>query len=253
MGISKSVVTVSAVGFALIFGGGAYVLKNINSLAKPVTERIVSEALGVRVSIGGMDISLQDKRVGVSNIRIANPRGFSKPNAVTIESAQVTIGDLKQGLIDLKAIDVSGTNVFLEVKETGTNLQALKNGMKKSETKPDAEPLKVIIRRFALDRAQLHPSVTLIGQQDLKAVAVPPIVLKGIGAKENGVVAADAAQQVIRPLIQIFSKSAGSAGFYDGLSSDVLKDLGASQIKAVQDQITNEVDKIGAGLKGLFQ
>ena len=65
MTVSKSVLTVSSLAFVLIFGGGVYVLTQINELAKPLTEKIASDVLGVAVTIGEMDIRLKERRVFV--------------------------------------------------------------------------------------------------------------------------------------------------------------------------------------------
>ncbi|MEM7651140.1 MAG: hypothetical protein AAF204_03535 [Pseudomonadota bacterium] len=252
--VSKSFFTVSAVAFALMFGGGVYVLKNLNILAKPITERIASEALGVSVNIGALDIRLQEKRVGVSNIRIGNPTGFAKPHAITIDRADIALKGVSKTLLDFETVDVAGTSVFLEVQKGTTNLHSLKKGIKggKAQEKAD-EALKVILRNFALRGGTIYPSVTLIESQDLKPVNVSPIVLRGIGVRENGVLAHEAAAQVVKPLIDTFSKDAGNAGYYQGLSSDALKEIGAGQMDQIKTRINEEVDKLEEGIKNLFQ
>ena len=251
---SKSILTFTTLAFALMFGGGIYVLTQIDKLAKPMVERIASDALGVRVSIGAMVISLPEKRVDVVNIRIANPPGFSKPHAVTIENAQVALNNVAEKLIDFKGISVNGTQVFLEVKEGGTNLHALKKGIKGADPQAaEEDPLKVIIRRFALNNTQLNPSVTLLSESDLEPIVIAPIVLNNIGVKENGLVAREAVAQIMAPLLQTFSRAGGDAGFYQGLSGDALKEMGMGQFDQIKTQVQDEVDKIGAGLKSLFE
>lgn len=234
-------------------GGGVYVFLNLNTLAKPVTERIASETLGVRVSIGSMDIALQDKRVSVSGIKIANPRGFKKPNAVTIDQVSITLASISKELIRFKDISVGGTQAYLEVTEKGTNLQALQKGIK-VQPKPEGKAdIKVIIDRLAVRKAKLNPSVTLLAQQDLQSVDVPDVTLRAIGKKENGVLASEAIAQIAPVLLKSFSKAAGNAGFYQGLSKDTLKELGAAQVKGVTDQISKEIDAVSGKLKGLFK
>ena len=252
---SKTFLTMTTVAFALMFGGGIYVLSKIDTLAKPMTERIASEALGVRVTIGAMTISLPEKRVDVMNVRVANPPGFSKPYAITVDNTRIALKNVASNLIDFEGIGVSGAKVFLEVNKDGTNLHALKTGMKGADTdaEPEEDPLKVIIRHFVLNNTQLNPSVTLIDSQDLKPIQVAPVELKGIGVKENGILAREAVAQIMEPLLKTFSNAAGDAGFYQGLSPEALKEIGVSQIDQIKTQINEEVDKIGEGLKKLFQ
>ena len=253
MTVSKSIITTSAMAFALMFGGGVYVLTQLNTLAKPVVEKIATQALGVRVSISVMDISLKEKRVDVGGIRIANPDGFSKPYALTVGNVQVGLRSVSEGLIDFENIDVRGADVFLEVKTDTTNLHTLKSGMKGAQDAPsDKEPVKVIVRRFTLEEAQVNPSVTLLAEQDLNSVKVAPVRLNGIGVKENGILAREAVTQIMAPLLETFSQAAGDAGLYQGMSPDALREMGVGQVEILKDQILKEVDDIGAGIKKLF-
>lgn len=243
----------------LIFavGGAGYVLYNLNTLAKPISERIATKAIGTRVSIGNMDIALKDKTVTVSNIRIANPPGYKKPHAITIDAITIALNSAGKELVNFKDIKVSGTNAYLEVTPNGTNLQDLQKRMKagKSNTKT-SKAIKVIIDRIATSKATLHPSITLLGEQDLKPITIPALNLRGIGKKQNGVLAEDAVKQIMTPLLKSLSKSASGAGFYKGLSADTLKDIGEGQIKSVKDKIGKELgvdtDQVTKGLKSLF-
>lgn len=253
MTVSKSILSVSALSFALIFGGGIYVLQHLNTLAKPVSERIASQALGVPVHIGALNISLQDKLATVSDIRISNPPGFSKPHALTIESVQIGLNSIGQKLLDFKTINSTGAQVYVEVKNNTTNLQTLQAGIKgASDTKTAEDPLKVIIREFGLQDVQLNPSLTLIGDKDLDAVQISPILLRNIGTQENGVLARDAVAQIMKPLLKDFTSAAAGAGFYQGLSQEALESLGISQGQILKNQVQDEVNKIGDKVKGLF-
>ncbi len=246
---TKSAMTFTAVAFALLFGGGVYVLMNLSQFAKPMSERIASEAIGVNVSIGSMDISLKEKTVSVGNIRVDNPPGYKTPYAIEIADVVLGLNSASQTLVDFRAIDVSGVEANLEVTPSGTNLLTLKNMVaqrKLDKDKPVENAIKVIIESLNLRDMRVNPSVTLLSGQELKSVSVPPLNLQGIGKKQNGVLAQDAVAQVMSPLLKSMSEAAGQAGFYEGLSSDALKDLGQSQI----DQVT---DKIESGLKGLFE
>ena len=127
----------------------------------------------------------------------------------------------------------------------------MKKGLKGSSGQ-EKDALKVIVRRFALNGAQLNPSVTLIGEQDLAPVKVAPVILTGIGVKENGLLARDAVAQIMAPLLQSFTTAAGDAGLYQGMSAEALKEMGVGQLDQIKTQVQQEVDKIGEGLKKLF-
>lgn len=248
---SKSFLTVGSVALALMFGGGAYVLYHMNTLAKPVVERIASKTLGVAVTIESMEIELEKKSVKVSNVRIANPPGFSKPHAVTIDLATVSLDKVERKFVGFRTINVRGTTAYLEVKPDGTNFHALQKNLEKGGGSSGS--LKVAIGRLFILGTRLRPSVTLLEEQNLSPVRVADIKLQDIGTKENGVVAGEAVRQVMEPFLAALAKSAGSAGFYEGLSTDMLKEIGAGQATVIKETIDNEIDKVTDGIKTLFE
>ncbi len=246
MTTTKSILTVSSIAIAMMFGGGVYLFMHLNTLIKPHIERMASQSLGAKVSIGNLDVAIKDKKASASDIRIANPAGFKKPYAVTIKSANITLEALAQTLVTINAIEVNGVETHLEVKETGTNFQALQKGMQPAKPLGEGEePVKVIIKRFALDGATVNPSVTLIQAQDLKPVSLGPVVVNNIGVREGGVLPGEAAKQLVNPVLTAAAKAAGEAGYYQGLSPDVLKEMGINQLKGLTDQI-------GDKIKGFF-
>lgn len=267
MTIAKPLITIASLMIAAIFGGGVYLMMNMDSLAKNLTEKIASDALGVAVNVGTMDINLQERSVSVGGLTIANPEGFEKPHALSISTINVALDSISQKLIHFKNIDVKGTNVFLEVQPNGTNLLAIHKGMtkksadKKQNTKEkktteqspaNAKNIKVIIDQFAFASAQLDPTITLVSTQDLQPIEVPAITLSNIGTKENGVLAHEAITQIWTHLNTQFSDSANSAGFYNGLAGDALKDLVGNNTTEIQNRIQNELHKVGEKLKSLF-
>ncbi len=255
MSATKTVMTVSSLTMALLFGGGVFLFMNMGAVAKHVTERIASDTLGVRVQITQMDLSLQDKTVSVSGLRIANPPGFKKTHAMTVGNISIALNSISKELIHFKNIAVTDTDVNLEVREGTTNLNTIKKQMKSKpqETQEGAqEQIKVIIDRMAITQAQLNPSVVLFSEQDLTSVAVSDIILTGIGRKENGILAREAIVQVWNGISRAVNKSANSAGFYQGMSPDAVKDMGLSQVQQFKDQLKKDVETLGDGIKGLF-
>lgn len=258
----KPLLTFLSIIVIAIIGGGAYILINMDSLAKKVIEQVGAQALGVDVGIDTLEISLQDKKATVQGLKIANPKGFSKPYAMQVDVISVALGQVSKELVVLKDISVSGTDVNLEVKETGTNLFAIKNGMPKPKEKTaatsegtaatSASSVKVIIDRLAVTKAQLKPSVTLVAAQDLDPVVVPDIVMTGIGEKENGILAQEAIVQIWTQLSEEFGDAAADAGFYQGLAEDTLKKIGAGQIDGIKTKIQDGLNEVGNSLKGLL-
>jgi len=259
----KSILTITSIMAALIFGGGAYLYMNLGSITKVITERLASDALGVGVTISTLDIDVQNKIIDVGDIRIKNPDGYAKPYVMSIDSIRVQAQTLSKDLLNFQDITVTGTDVYVEVKEGSTNLHTLRDQVaniaaqrkaeKPVESKEGETPVKVIIQNFLLDRAALYPSVTLIQEQDLQPVTIPPIRLTGIGERENGVLVQDAVAQIARHLMKEFNNAAAQSGFLAGMSADTLRDMGLSQVDAVKTRVLDEIDNVGGRLKGMFE
>lgn len=259
MTTSKSIMSGAALGFALLFGGGVFLFANFGSVAKQVAERIGTQTLGVEVSIGSIDVSLAEKKATVNGLRIANPEGFSGPDALTVDTIHVSLGNVSRALVDFVDIEVAGTNIYLEVKENGNNLHALRSGIKtapQEETAPaeeGKEPLKVIIHRFAMLDAALHPTVTLVEEQALTPLVVQDIVLTDIGVKDNGILAREAIGQIVASLTRSVNRAAAEAGFLQGMSPDALKDMGLSRFQLIKDNVDQQIDNVTDGIKSIFQ
>ena len=266
MTVSKSILTVSTVAFAMMFGGGVYVITQLNKLAKPYAERIASEAMGVNVTIGSLDVFLKERRAMASDIRIANPAGFIKPYAITIKNADVTLTSVAPKFVDFTEIDASGVDIYAEVQNNTTNIHELQKLVKAKQVLRDAEmaenkdantseedqPLNVIVRHVAMSSGQLHPSVVLFSDEDLKPVKLKPIVVRDVGLNEGGIPAREATSQISKKVLSSLTNQALDSGFYEGLSAEALREIGLSQVDQLSKDLKKDINKIGEGLKSIF-
>ncbi len=260
----------------LLVAGGAYLYMNMDAIAKQITEKVSSNALGVPVHVGKMNISLEDKKIVVSNINITNPKGYKKPNAITINKIEVAGESFSKELLVFSRIIVDGTNVNLEVGNKGSNLGDLKNniGGEKASTakypekkekpkdskkisKGKGEDIKVVVKKFSLTSAKLNPSVELLGG-DIASVTVPDINLHGIGKKENGILAEEAIAQIMDAVLRKFNSYANSAGFLKGISLNGYAAKNAAKVleKNLKDNYKKEAEDLKQsldGLKGIFK
>ncbi len=244
----------------VVVAGLGYIYVNMDSLAKQVSEKIATQTLGVPVRIGDMKISLEEKKVVVSDISIANPNGYKKEEAIHVDAVTIAAESFSKELLTFARVEVEGTNVNLEVSQNGTNLTDIKKNIKVAQKEPQGtenavkkdEQIKVIIRKFTLKKAQLNPSVTLL-KRDLAFITVPDVNVTGVGEKQNGVVAQEAIAQIVKPVLQAFSKSANKAGFLEGLSLETLNNIGLSTADVFKKNLKKSFDKDIKQLKGLFE
>ncbi len=253
LAVKKSSTTkkISLIVLTILALGGAFIYMNMGSIAKSVAEKIGSETLGVKVTIASLDISIKDRSVLVSGLSIANPEGFKNSHAMKVESINIAMNSFAKELLVFNDIRVKGTELFLEVTQSGTNLNALKKNIDQGKKAPKEEKehgsataaaAKVVLKHFLLSSAQLHPAQTLISGKDLKSVSLPDIKLAGIGEKQNGVLAREAISQVWDAISKSALSASAKGGLLEGMSADTLKDLtGAAGLPA----------NIG-GLKNMF-
>ena len=251
---TKTAMTVGSLAFVMLFGGGIFLMMNLGNIAKNLAEKIASETLGVHVSIAAVEVDIQELAVTVKNIRIGNPEGYKGKHALTVGSVYLKAETLSDVLLHFNTVAVTGTHVFLEVEPKRTNLTDIKKTVDAKASKGDkaAQQIKVIIENMNIDEMQVHPSVVLLEGAQLQPITVPQFVLKGIGKKENGVLAKEAVAQIWAGLMPHIEKSASQAGFYNGLSSDALKDLGLSQADSIKQKVKDEINNLGKSLGGLF-
>lgn len=207
--------------------GGVGIFMNMGSMIKTTVENVATKTLGVPVTVSSIDIKLTEKKITVSNLRIGNPKGFSKPHALTIGQIVIDADTISKEKLVFSNISTADTNIYLEVTESGTNLSSLSQNVKKGDkTKAkEATPVKVIIEKLALKNSKLHPAMTLIKGAE-KTVNMPEIKLTGIGQKSGGVTAAEAISQVLEHVVQAGMEASLKAGLLEGLSDQILGEIG---------------------------
>lgn len=232
-----------SVFMAIIIAGVGFLYLNFANIAKNLAEEIASDALGVKVSIASLDLSLQDKKVTVSGIKIANPAGYKERYAITMDAVAVSLNDASSDFVDFKDIRVDGTIVNLEVTEKGNNLADLKKRTTpKSAKEPSKDhPMRVIVRHIVISNSTLNPSVILVGKP-VGSVQIPSVSLSGIGVRENGVLAKEAIAQILSKYISTAESKASTAGFFNGVD----------QVEKLIEGVGKEVKDIGKNIGNLF-
>lgn len=266
--------TIGLVGiFVLFLGlGGVLLYYNLASLTKGYIESLASEQLGTKVKIGSLDVSFKERSVSLSAIEIRNPagKGYKEKNLLYVGSVHVDADILSGEKLVFNVIDVQKTNVNFEVKDRKSNVSVLKENLarkqkeqkksssgssssKKSDQKSkakDKDNIKVIIKKFVMDKASMEPYVHDLGPLNIGKVNIPKITLTGIGQKENGILVRDAMTQVLDHILGVATRAASSKGL---LSGDISKITGKA--KEVEDKVKNigkDVESQVKDLKSLF-
>lgn len=235
---------------ALLFGGGVYLYMNMNMMVKMYIERAASQTLDVPVHIHAITIDFANRKAHVNSLTVGNPDGFDEPYSLTVHDVDLTLGAVSKELVVFKDIDVSQSSVSLEVKKNITNLGAIKNRINVPPQQEGQQPMKVIIEKLTMSKAQIVPVSVLFTKDQLEPINVPDIQLTGIGQKENGIVVREAVAQIWAKLADKFNTQALQGGLLEGISPEALGNMGISfgqrfreNLKETIDQKLDAVDK----------
>lgn len=228
-------------------------IMNASSVIKAQTEKLASQTLGVPVTIAAMHIKPSEKTITVAGLNIANPDGYQKPHAIHIDKIKITADSLARDLLKFKDIQIDGTDINLEVIESGTNLTTIRNHMNHKAAAANAteakKPIKVIVSNLLFKDAVLNPSMTLI-DGDLEPVTISSLQITGLGERRGGILASEAMAQIMDQLVRASMEGASQNGFLQGLSVDTLRDMGLGA--GFVDQAKENLKNLSDGIKNLF-
>ncbi len=237
----------------ILLVAGVAIIMNIGSLAKTSVEKIASQTLGVRVTLGTLAVSPSDKTVTVTGLRVANPADFHEPAAFTIDRVSIVAESLASDLLVFSQVSVDGTGINLEVAENDTNLTAIRRNVNEraAETAAGSQPVKVIVRELLFNGMTVQPSGTAEG---LKPASIAPLRVAGIGERQNGVLASEAIAQVLESVVKASLQSGLQAGYLKGMSpaalATVKSQLGIAE--GFKAQAKQGFENIKTGIKNLF-
>jgi hypothetical protein len=233
MAVKKKTTILPVLLIAILLIGG-YLYFNANSIIINTTERIASNALGVPVKIGSLQLSLADKSITLHTLKIGNPPGYKQPYIITADSILVGLNTVSQKFIDFKMIDVKGVELFFEMSPQGANLNDLKKlatGKKQAQTPTTAnansEGVRVTIQQVVIDPSTINASIAMLNK------TIPPITMlavhvSGIGQKDGGTNASDAIVQVLTQYLATAEQTVSNSGVFKQLPNlgNVQKTLG---------------------------
>lgn len=260
----KTIFSITALATALIFGGGVMLYMNLGDVAKVLAEKKASEVLGVKVTIGKMEIDVPNQRLAIRNLVIANPQGFDAPHALKVGQINMQGISLSKELLALGSIETKDTDIVFEVNPNGTNLQAISDNVKNAGNKKAApandnaetgeeggaqkapqQSVKVAIEKLAITQTTLTPA-GLLGEAKLDPFTLDQITLNKIGTRSNPVLAREAIAQIWGEV----SRKAISAAQRQGLVNKIGQELGVENLDgAVNDAVNKGAEK----LRGLFE
>ena len=236
----KILIGISAIVVVVVLAV-VFFLGNIDKIVKGALEGVGSELLGVPVKVASVKIELKSGSGQITGLTIANPTGYSAPNAFQMDMIRLglNLGSLGKQPIVVDELKVVNPVVQLEVKEDGSsNLKTLQDNIDKNRVKadkkavkqtssdatPKGDPVRISIGKLSMTGVTVH--VNAPGQEP-QTVVIPDIVEDNVG-NESGLTPGEIGKLIVGRIIssslentikKSLLKKAGEAtkGFFDGL------------------------------------
>lgn len=220
-------IVLAVVAILVVAGFVAY--SHLGGAVKSIIESAGSQAMGTKVSVSGLDVSLASETASLSGLTVANPHGFSGDFLKT-KTITATLGGIADKTVTITEVVVDGMIVTYELGPNGTNIDAVKRNLKssvsatsspkassaadKAENGAQGGGYDVIIQKLRIVNAQVIPS---IGGKS-KPVSLPEIVVTNIGTKGNPATPEQVASQIMSHILAV-SSGVASAALRSSLSS----------------------------------
>ena len=234
--------------FALIFIAALIVYFSLNGIVRSTVQKQTTSSLNLDTSVGGANVSLIGTSLGLDDIQIASPQGFSAPKMFTLGGVKVdvSLGQLRADPIHVASINIKQPTLVIEQSGGKFNFQALMG--QESKAPPDnKEPIKLIIDQLTVSDSKviLRPGIPGIANEI--PLNIPTLEMKGVGSGEgnqNGAAIKEIVMDVVTALTAKASES-------DQLPPEVrqLLKLNVAEITAqLKGQVAEQIGKITGDL-----
>ena len=258
----KLVVKLIGLLLLLILVAGAVAIFYSSTLVQKGIEKGGETALGVATRVGNVDISLMGGEATMSQLKIANPPGFSAQQFLELGHANmaVSLNSLLSDTVTIPQVAISGIRVNLEQKGNMNNINPLLERARRlagegnktagaSAPARQTDAKKFIVTHFSLDDVQVNANLEAFGQSTSVNLVLPKIELRNLGDAQGGLTMAELIEQVIQVILETAQKSSGQLSpALARLLSGELSDLQSLQ-SGVIDRARQEVDRLAGELE----
>jgi hypothetical protein len=199
----------------LVLGGAIwyFVSFRMDSMLEQRIESTASRTFGTRVSVGSVKTDIRSGSLTISDITVANPPGFSNPNAFSLDNVEASVD---YGNLDIKRVVIDRPEIVVEEMGGETNFSKMLAELEKLDSEPESsgngkpEPV-IVIHHFRLNESRAaFESASLDRYSDLKVDAVelndirgtPTEVAKIIATEVVSEIASDAAIELLKAQAQ---------------------------------------------------
>jgi len=233
-------------GLIILITGGVYYIYNYydwKSLVRNIVHEQGSAAVGTDVNIGNIELSLKDGHGSVSNITVANPKGYSQKYIIKLGGIAVSVD--KESVIKLaketaqksgpKVKTVIINEIRIDKPEVAYELMSLKQNnaddilasIKKNtatpakspqtETKSDTE-YKVAIKKVVVANGVATVAANLLGSSKSLSLNLPNITISNLGTEKQGITIEDGLARIFQEILKTTTSVVAKADLSNVLS-----------------------------------
>jgi len=260
--MKKAMLSIFFILLIVIASGLYYVFSNLDNIVKAAIEKYGSEATHTAVQVDTVKIVLADGAASIKGLKIANPEGFSLPNAFSLGeiTTDINIEKTTNELVAIDLVDIKAPEVYYEInsdhkgslnvlkENLGNSAKASKQEPKSAST-PDGKnksPIKLHISRFLLQDARLQVKLVPAKNKtyDLK---LPPLQLSNLDGTPEQI-----SKQVLNQLIEHATTEIKKQGLDKEL--DVLRSKAQKRIDTEKEKLQEQAEtKAKDQLNNLFK
>jgi len=261
LSMKKVFLGVAALLVITAVGTVVYIASSLDGIVQSAIIRYGSQVTQTDVKVASVEIKLQTGAGKISGLSIANPPGFTDPDAIKLGliSTKIDTDSVTKNPIIIDEILVRSPSIYYEINASGiSNIDILKKNIAKvTESGGDSAKeessdsgIRLIIRKLSIENSKAVVRVAAMGNRNLTA-NIPTIRLTDIGKKSGGASPARIAQIISKILIDRVRGSVATLGVekFLGKPSDIFK-------KGLQGTAAGSVDnaakKASGALKGLL-
>ena len=245
-----------------------YVWTSLDSLVADAIEKYGSQVTQTRVQVDKVKLrdSLAQGKGSIAGISVANPAGFSAPDAFTLGriEMQVDINTITSNPIVINAINITAPQMFFEInKDRQANFNVLKENIsrsvpsktsaKQTEEQPAGQQIRLIIRRLLIQDGTVEATIIPLDNKQV-STRLPRIELTNLGGK-GGSTPEEIAKQVLNILVERTRSAVSKLGIEQQLKDAARQRIDEEKAKLksrTDEQVEQEKQKAEDKLKKLL-
>lgn len=276
-------------GLILLIAGGVYYIYNYydwQSIVRDLVHQQGTAVVGTNVNIGTIKLSLTDGHGSVSNITVANPKGYSQDYIIKLGGVSVNVD--KESIIKLaketaqksgpkvktvmiNEIRVNKPEVTYELMNLNkNNSDDVMANIKKNTAANAKQPQKpakesdvqynVAIKKVVIADGTATVAANLLGASQSLSLNLPTITINNLGTEKQGITIEDGLarifQEILKTTTSVVSKAdlssiLGGVGDLAGAAVDTAGKAAGAAVGTAGKAAGAATEGVSKGVKGL--